>query len=175
MHGLGGVGKTRTALEYAWRHKGDYTALLFMSAPTEAELRSSLANLAEVLAISTATPSVDKQMAEVLRWLDAHPGWLLIVDSVDTEDAAREAERLMAKLREGHVLITSRISNWSAGVRPLELSVLAEADAVDFLLERSARRRQAADDTSTAAAIARELGFLALALSRPGPTSIVCG
>ncbi len=46
MHGLGGVGKTRAAVEYAWRHTDDYTALLFVSAPSAAELRVNLANLA---------------------------------------------------------------------------------------------------------------------------------
>ena len=112
--------------------------------------------------------AVDQQVAEVLRWLDAHPGWLLIVDNVDTEDAASEVERLLAKLRAGHVLITSRIANWSAGVEPLELHVLAAADATAFLLERTPHRRRAADDPSAAAAIARELDGLALALEQAG-------
>ena len=168
VHGLGGVGKTRAALEYAWRHDKDYTALLFVSAPTAAELRSNLANLAGVLAIESTVTAVDQQVAEVLRWLEAHPGWLLIVDNVDTEDAASEVERLLAKLRAGHVLITSRIANWSAGVEPLELHVLAAADATAFLLERTPHRRRAADDPSAAAAAARELGCLALALEQAG-------
>jgi len=111
---------------------------------------------------------VDQQMAEVLPWLDAHPGWLLIVDNVDTDEAAREVERLLAKLRAGHVLITSRIANWSAGVEPLELHVLASDAAVAFLLERTPHRRQSADDASQAAAIARELDGLALALEQAG-------
>ncbi len=168
VHGLGGVGKTRAALEYAWRHDKDYTALLFVSAPTAAELRSNLANLAGVLAIESTVTAVDQQVAEVLRWLEAHPGWLLIVDNVDTEDAASEVERLLAKLRAGHVLITSRIANWSAGVEPLELHVLAAADATAFLLERTPHRRRAADDPSAAAAAALELGCLALGLEQAG-------
>ena len=49
VHGLGGVGKTRAAVEYAWRHADDYTALLFVSAPPPAELRANLANLVGVL------------------------------------------------------------------------------------------------------------------------------
>ena len=66
------------------------------------------------------------------------------------------------------MLITSRIGNWSAGVEPLELDVLAAADAVAFLLERTPHRRQRADDAAQAAAIARELDGLALALEQAG-------
>ena len=66
------------------------------------------------------------------------------------------------------MLITSRIANWSAGVEPLELDVLAPADAVAFLLERTPHRRKAADDAARAAAIARELDGLALALEQAG-------
>ena len=92
----------------------------------------------------------------------------MILDNVDTTEAAAEAERLLASLRAGHVLITSRISNWGAGVEPLELHVLAEADAVAFLLERTRNRRRKPDDPAVAAAIARELDGLALALEQAG-------
>ena len=167
VHGLGGVGKTRTAIEYGWRHAGDYTALLFISAPTASALRSNLAELAGVLAVQ-AGPAVEQRLAEVLHWLDAHPGWLLILDNVDTEDAAREAETLLARLNAGHVLITSRLSNWGAGVEPLELHVLAEADAVAFLLERARNRRKSNDDAASARTISHELDGLALALEQAG-------
>jgi tetratricopeptide (TPR) repeat protein/nucleoside 2-deoxyribosyltransferase len=168
LHGLGGVGKTRAALEYAWRHADAYTALLFVSAPTPAEFRTNLANLVGVLGTTAETSSVDQQRDEVLRWLEAHPGWLLIVDNVDTDEAAEELERLLARLRQGHVLITSRIGNWSAGVEPLELHVLAQDDAEAFLLPRTPHRRKAADDSARAATIAHELDGLALALEQVG-------
>ncbi len=168
VHGLGGIGKTRGALEYAWRHSDDYTALLFISAPSIAELRANLANLAGVLGTTADKASIDEQLTAVLGWLDAHPGWLLIIDNVDTEEAAAEVQRLLARLRSGHVLITSRISNWSAGVEPLELDVLAEADAAAFLIERTPHRSQRADDAAQASAIARQLDGLALALEQAG-------
>ena len=66
------------------------------------------------------------------------------------------------------MLITSRIGSWSAGVERLDLHVLAPADAVAFLMERAANRRQAPDDAAQAAAIARELDGLALALEQAG-------
>jgi hypothetical protein len=123
VHGLGGVGKSRAAVEYAWRHADDYTALLSISAPSVADLRASLANLAGVLGITAEWASFDHQLAEVLHWLNVHPGWLLIIDNVDTEEVARAVEELLGQHRAGHVLITSRIANWSAGIVPLELEL----------------------------------------------------
>jgi hypothetical protein len=168
VHGLGSVGKTRAALEYAWQHAGDYTALLFVSAPSVAELRANLAALVGVMGTTAEKASIDEQLAAVLDWLNAHPSWLLIVDNVDTEDAASEVQRLLARMRAGHVLITSRIGNWSAGIEPLELDVLGPADAVAYLLERTPHRRRAGDDATRAGAIARELDGLALALEQAG-------
>jgi tetratricopeptide (TPR) repeat protein len=165
VHGLGGVGKTRVALEYAWRYERDYTALLFVSAPSAAEF---LANLAGVLGTRIEKASVEEQLARVLDWLDAHPGWLLIVDNADTEEAASEIQRLLPRLRAGHVLITSRIGNWPPGVEPLDLDVLAPDAAVAFLLERTPHRRKTADDAAQAARVVRELGGLALALEQAG-------
>src|SRR5512144_2687590 len=45
VHGLGGVGKTRLAVEYAWRHSRDYRALLFITASTPQGLEANLAAL----------------------------------------------------------------------------------------------------------------------------------
>ena len=169
VHGLGGVGKTRAAVEYAWRHADDYTALLFVSAPSARRAPGQPGQPGRRAGDDRRRgPRSISNWREVLHWLDAHPGWLLIVDNVDTEEAAREVERLLARLRAGHVLITSRIGNWSAGVEPLELDVLAPADAVAFLLERTPHRRQKPDDAARAAAIARELDGLALALEQAG-------
>ncbi len=98
VHGLGGVGKTRVAVEYAWRFADEYTALLFVSAPTPAELRANLANLVGVLGMSAGTASVDEQLKEVLDWLEAHPGWLVIIDNVDTAEAVRAVEQRLAAL-----------------------------------------------------------------------------
>jgi hypothetical protein len=159
-HGFGGIGKTRAALAYAWRHPGDYAALFFVSALSVAELRANLADLSGVLGTNVESDSIDQQSAETLRWLDEHPGWLLIIDIVDTEEAAAEGQRLLARLHSGHVLITSRISNWCAGVEPLELDVLAAAAA--FLTERTPHRSQKTDDAARTSAIARELDGLAL-------------
>ena len=83
LHGLGGIGKTRLAIEYAWAHAGDYSALLFVGASDAATLNASLAALAgpEILDLPEKEAREDAVKIEaVVRWLEAHPTWLLILD-----------------------------------------------------------------------------------------------
>jgi tetratricopeptide (TPR) repeat protein len=107
------------------------------------------------------------QAGAVLAWLQQHPGWLLILDNVDTEAAAQAVEALLPQLAGGHVLITSRLTNWSGGIEALPLDVLPTPAAVDFILARTdTRRRKQAEDAAHAHTLAQELGYLALALEQ---------
>ena len=104
-----------------------------------------------------------------MRWLGEHSGWLLIIDNVDTPDAAVEVEKTLPKLQGGDVIITSRIADWGAEVQTTELDVLGEQDAAAFLLERTEQRRKKTDtDTEDASVLVHELGGLALALEQAG-------
>jgi tetratricopeptide (TPR) repeat protein len=169
IHGLGGVGKTRLAVEYAWRFQADYTALLFVFADTPANLHRNLAALTEPLRLEQQQVQEEEvRVAAVLRWLEDKNGWLLILDNVDTDDVAQAVGYLLPRLQRGHVLITSRLAQWY-GVEPLPLDVLDEPDAVAFLLERTAGFRYATlQDEADALALARALGGLALALEQAG-------
>jgi tetratricopeptide (TPR) repeat protein len=168
LHGLGGVGKTRLAVEYAWRHEPEYTALLFVSGDTPQTLEANIAQLVGPLAIELpADVEQEKAVAAALEWLGENPGWFLIIDNLDTPQAALAAQKLLARLKGGHVVLTSRIGQWHQYVEPLELDVLLPADATALLLEatRGSRRLLASDDAD-AAALAGELGSLALALEQ---------
>ncbi len=172
LHGLGGVGKTRLAIEYAWRHAHDHSALLFVRAEDAAALSANLAALAgaEVLDLPEKETREDATKIEaVLRWLEAHPTWLLILDNVDDENAVSAVTKLMPRLKGGHVIVTARAANFPASMRKLELDVLAEDAATRFLLERTADDRETAtNDEAQARALARELGGLALGLEQAG-------
>ncbi len=173
VYGLGGIGKTRAAIEYAHRHADDFTALLFVRADSPAGLQQNLASLCAPAVLDLPEKEAREteiQVAAVLRWLQQHPGWLLIFDNVDSEDAAQAVEDLRSQLSaSGQFLVTSRLSNWPGAVKSLALDVLEEADAAVFLLERTdERRRKQADDAEQAAQLAVELGQLALALEQAG-------
>jgi hypothetical protein len=190
VHGLGGIGKTRLAVEYAWRHADDYSALLFVTAGPTAEpagpaagpatdlaaagpdwLLAQVAALAPVLGVAAGVTETAARAAAVLRWLADpwHAGWLLILDNLDTEPAAAAADRLFANLTRGHLLLTGRLANWPGQVQALALDVLDPDAACAFLLERTAGRRRARpDDAAQAQALALELDGLALALEQAG-------
>ena len=99
VHGLGGVGKTRLAVEYAWQHQDDYTALLFVPADSPEALRRNLAGLCGPLVLDLPEQHVaeeEARLAAALHWLQRNPGWFLILDNLDTPKAA--AEGLMGLL-----------------------------------------------------------------------------
>ena len=168
------MGKTRLAIEYAWRHASDYKdALLFVSARSPVDLRANLAELCNPPVLNLPEwnqPEEIIRLAAAFRWLSEHSGWLLILDNADTPEAAAEVEKTLPKLQCGEVIITSRIADWSPAVQTAEpLDVLAEKDAAAFLLERTeARRKKMPTDSEDAAAVADDLGGLALALEQGG-------
>jgi tetratricopeptide (TPR) repeat protein len=179
VYGLGGIGKTRAALEYAHRYADEYTALLFMQADSPATLHQNLASLCGPTVLDLPEKDVKEtevQVAAVLEWMQRHPGWLLIMDSVDSEETAIALQSILARLsRSGQVVITSRLSNWEGAVETLALDVLSVEAATEFLLERTERvsnkkggRRRQADDAARAQVLAVELGQLALALEQAG-------
>jgi tetratricopeptide (TPR) repeat protein len=170
LHGMGGIGKTRLAIEFAWRHARDYSALLFVSAETPEILHTSLASLAATLNLPQQNEPEDPvKIAAVLAWLAANSNWLLILDNVDDEKAAGAVSALLPKLANGKTLITARYDRFPPAVQILRLGVLGPEAARDFLLARTeAGRREDEDDSALAAELAEALGYLALALEQAG-------
>ena len=172
LSGLGGVGKTRLALEYAWRNAKSYSARLFVGADTATALQSNLAALTQRTILDLpeqAETDEGKKRDAALSWLNQHPGWLMILDNVDSEESASAVEDLIAQLSGGHILVTSRLSNYSNAVTLLPVKVLSETAASEFLLRRTdGKRRRQPNDQQQAEALARELDCLPLALEQAG-------
>jgi tetratricopeptide (TPR) repeat protein len=172
VHGLGGVGKTRLAVEYAWKYSAEYTAVLFVGAESPAALRRNLAALCDRKILDLPEQEATKEeVREVaaLRWFGNQPGWLLILDNVDSEEAAVAVDALVANLHGGHVLLTGRLARWGTGIDEIELDVLTKEAAAAFLLARTEKkRRPTPEDAKLAVVLARELGFLPLALEQAG-------
>jgi len=170
IHGLGGIGKTRLAVEYAWRSGDRYDAALFVAADSPEALRSGLAGLTRLGLpglIPVPSRAQEEEVAACLAWLHEHDRWLLILDNVDTDDAAEAVRRLLPALQGKHVLITSRRRNWLASIRKQPLDQLSAEEATAFLLQRTERERASSnDDSQKARQLAEFLDGLPLALEQ---------
>lgn len=167
INGLGGVGKTRLAVEYAYRHGNRYTAIFFVGADSDAELRRNLAGLAREdlldLPVDLGGPEA-ALLTAVRKHLRDHPGWLLILDNVDTTEA-QDAVRRLLPLSGGQIVITSRIQHWPLGMKQLSVDALEPAAALAFLLKATeGKRRTLPNDDSSASELAGLVGCLPLAL-----------
>jgi hypothetical protein len=83
----------------------------------------------------------EEVFAAVLTWLRENPGWLLILDNVDTEDAARAVRDLLPRLRAGKVIVTSRLEAWPAALSKSEVEKISLEEAAQFLLESTQGQR----------------------------------
>ncbi|MCO6453686.1 MAG: tetratricopeptide repeat protein [Pirellulaceae bacterium] len=168
--GVGGLGKTRLAVEYAHTFGHRHSALLAITANTAEDLRAGVADLAGCLRLAqAASADVEVRYNAALDWLadPAHRNWFLLVDNVDDERAFRAVEALIRRLRYGQVVVTGRLRDWPQYVTDLHLDVLDADSATAYLLEATEGRRivdSAGDDSTRAAELAHRLDGLALAL-----------
>jgi hypothetical protein len=117
LHGLAGVGKSELAVEFGRRHLGDYAAVFWLKADSPQTLDTSIAELCQVLRLTEGNERENTvRIRAAFNWLAHHKRWLLIADNADTEAAASAVIERFSKTLTGHVLITSRISDWPVNV-----------------------------------------------------------
>jgi SEFIR domain len=135
LSGLGGVGKTRTALEYAHRHLAEYDHFFWAIADSREALLSSYVTIAGLLKLPEAD-SQDQMLAveAVKRWLGSHQGWLLILDNADDITMARA---FFPAGRNGHVLLTTRAVAVGAVARRVHIQEMGTEESTLFLLRRA--------------------------------------
>jgi len=85
LYGLGGVGKTQLALEYAYSHKENYHGVYWLSAVSQATLFSGFQEIAvQTSCIAKSGTLKPSEIAvQVLKWLNREEKWLLIVDNLE--------------------------------------------------------------------------------------------
>ena len=161
--GLGGIGKTQTALAYAYRHLADYDLVWWLRAETPATLAADYATLAGPLGLDPDTADQAKLTAAIRQRLQAMPGWLLVFDNV--EDPALPRAWLPGT-GGGHALITSRRTDWRGLARALPLELMPEDEALQLLTGRPDPAALPPAELAAAKELADELGYLPLALAQ---------
>jgi tetratricopeptide (TPR) repeat protein len=171
--GLGGVGKTQIAVEYAYRHLYDYQFVLWVQAETREALISEYVDIAGLLNLEESKAQDEMIVVQaVKKWLEAKTTWLLILDNAD--DLTILNEFLPFKSR-GHIVITTRMQAMGKLAERTEVNTLEQDLGALLLLRRvsflawDARLENAEiSDLTLARQISEELGGLPLALDQAG-------
>ncbi len=164
--GLGGIGKTQTAVEYAYRHfPVDYDWVFWVKAETELSAVTDLASIGRSLGLAGAT--LDELAMQVRQWLEMHDRWLLIFDNADHPELLKS---VLPRRHAGRILLTSRARRFvSVGIKaPLEIGKLSLEESIALLVDRTQRLELDAAELTAVRELAQELDGLPLALEQAG-------
>ena len=174
ISGLGGIGKTQIAVEYAYRYRDHYQAIFWINASTRDALSTDFAMLAALLGL----PEQHEQDQDIVvrgavkRWLTSHTHWLLILDNVDNLEMIVD---FLPMHCVGDVLLTTRLQALGIMAQSIEVEKMGWEEGVMFLLRRtkiiapSASLDQAMKESQAKASeIVAALDGLPLALDQAG-------
>ena len=166
LSGLGGVGKSVLAREYAWRERERYRGVWWLLAESRSTLLDGLIELgARFIPGLDTVPDREAAAHATLDFIAQTPAgkpWLLVYDNAENPAGI---ERLTPRAG-AHVLVTSRWQDWHGRARELPLDVFSEAAALEFLMAQARGAAERPAETRAAAAqLAQDLGRLPLALA----------
>jgi len=171
--GLGGIGKTQIAIEYAYRHRDYYHSILWARANTRDRLILDYMALAESLGIGNKRDeSQEHIIAAVKQRLAKERNWLLLFDDVGEISSIDDFVPIE---HDGHILLTTRSQAVGTSARKIEVEEMNIEEGVQFLLRR-AGVRESEGGTNTvleserrnASDLVSLLGGLPLALDQAG-------
>lgn len=144
LSGLGGIGKTQTAVEYAYRYANEYEAVLWVRADSPENLASDFAMLATTLDLrEQAERNQFLVIAAVKRWLQDHSPWLLIFDNADDLSVVAD---FLPRRAYGAILLTTRSQITGPHIKKIVLDKLSQEEGIEFLLRHVAARDDVDDE-----------------------------
>jgi tetratricopeptide (TPR) repeat protein len=174
LSGLGGTGKTETAIEYAFRKNDEYKFVLWTRADSNESLVSGLVALAgELFPESKDEKDQTKIVKAMHQWLRQNSDWLLIMDNADDLDVIRS---IVEQNLPGHFIVTTRALATGTLADRVEIDSLPADEATQLLLRRARILKSnqtvaeaSAEDVKLASHIANDiLAGLPLALDQAG-------
>ncbi|MEV5210217.1 FxSxx-COOH system tetratricopeptide repeat protein [Micromonospora sp. NPDC053740] len=157
LQGMGGVGKTQLAIEYAHRFAGEYELVWWIASEQPELIGEQFAALAAECGIAppgTDTPTAVHKLRGHLR---QSLRWLIIFDNVEDRNAITD----WLPDGSGHVVVTSRSPVWAGVAQPVGVDVFARSESVALLRTHLPHVGEAEADQ-----LAEALGDLPLAVAQ---------
>jgi tetratricopeptide (TPR) repeat protein/transposase-like protein/transcriptional regulator with XRE-family HTH domain len=169
--GLGGIGKTQIAIEYAYRARiqGRYHHTIWISAGSSEMILASFVELARLFMPTLVEEETNQRtiVAAVLRWLeDCTLPWLLIFDNADDLSLVQP---YLPRWGNGRILLTTRAHAVGAIASSLEVDNMGVMEATHLLLRRAHRFSTASpEELDEAIMLVSALAQFPLAIDQAG-------
>jgi|SRR4051794_36889271 len=142
LGGMGGIGKTQMAIQYAKRRRTSYSSFFWLNAASESTLKVSFRILARrILPTDSANVADDDQLwIHLSNWFSEldNTRWLLIFDNYDDPDQY-DIERYYPYVSHGSIIITTRLPDRLNGRKIKVRSMNKAHDGLRILATRSDR------------------------------------
>ncbi|GHO90147.1 tetratricopeptide repeat protein [Reticulibacter mediterranei] len=170
IKGLGGIGKTQIAVEYAYRSRehGDHTHILWINAASEEVIITSFQTLAQLLPDFADKDEKNQHelIAAIKRWLErCQESWLLIFDNAD--DLAL-VQPYIPQQGQGSILLTTRATAVGWLANSVEVEQMGLMEGTQFLLHRAQRLQASEEEYNEATNVVIALDGFPLALDQAG-------
>jgi tetratricopeptide (TPR) repeat protein len=163
FQGLGGLGKTQLAVEYAYAYKDFYpNGVIWITA--DQDIDAQLTDVAVKAGWIDASSEHQYKLAVAKHRLQSQSNCLVVFDNL--EDTAAIADYLPIPSAQPHILVTSR--NEHPGFTPIALDPLSEEESLKLLVQEAGRAPDTELEREAAREIAGTLGGLPLALEIAG-------
>ena len=133
--GLGGVGKTSVALEYAYAYFKEYNTIWWINAETEQTALNAFREFGLKKKIITDETPPKETILFVKKWLGNNKKWIFIYDNADAGSFDSWLEKYLPQTINGDVLITTRSSFFPFSTS-INMDIFNESEALLFLKKR---------------------------------------
>ena len=162
LYGMGGVGKTQIALQYAHEYMEEYKVIWWINAENKLTMQGSISDFLILQGCFAEASDARRTRAAFLEYCSSHKEWLLIYDNAEygtPEEYETLLEYFPLDASGGNILLTTRCKSPFEHAGHREVSVWEREEAIAFLEQRSGIR-----DDKNAKILAEQMGFLPLAL-----------
>lgn len=171
--GLGGIGKTQIALEYAYRYRSEYRATFWIRAANHETLIADYMEIAQLLSLPVLEREAQAHVvASMKRWFAQNPDWLLIFDNADNLPLLND---FLPTGGNGHLLFTTQSQATGKIAESFSVEKMDLSESILLLLRRAKLLSVDAAPESISASlykqaqkIVEELDGLPLALDQAG-------